>query len=140
MKWFLVMVSALMLGAPAMACDGLEVSDAWVREAPPGADVMAAYARLTNRGAKAITLEGASGPDFDSVEMHRTTMDKGTMRMLAEKSLRLAPGASTTFEPGGLHLMLFEPRRALKAGDKTTLTLQCGKTPTKVEFSVRAEP
>ena len=138
MNRFAMTAASLMFGARAMACDGLVVSDAWVREAPPGASVMAAYATLKNSGAKPIRLEGASGADFSSVEMHRTLMQDGTMRMLAEKSLPLPPGVSVKFEPGGLHLMLFDPRRALKAGDKTTLSLQCEKSATKVEFSVRA--
>ena len=138
MNRFFATAAALIFTARAIACDGLVVSDAWVREAPPGASVMAAYATLKNGGTKPIKLEGASGADFGSVEMHRTVMQDGTMRMLAETSLPLPPGASVKFEPGGLHLMLFDPSRALKAGDKTALSLLCGKSATKVEFNVRA--
>jgi copper(I)-binding protein len=133
-------VAALLLavGAPALACDGLEVSGAWIREAPPGSDVMAAYAQLHNAGKDSITLDGARSSDFGDVQVHRTSMENGKMRMRAEPRILLEPDATVSFEPGGLHLMLFGPKRALKAGDHVTLKLDCGKQSKAVDFTVRA--
>jgi copper(I)-binding protein len=129
----------LALSGAADACDGLDVSDAWIREAPPGADVMAGYAQLHNAGKTSITLDGARSADFGSVEVHRMSMENGTMRMRAEPRVELEPDATVAFEPGALHLMLFGPTRALKAGDRVTLKLDCGKHSKPVAFTVRAE-
>ena len=134
-------IAALLLLATStasFACDGLDVSNAWIREAPPGADVLAGYATLHNAGKAPLTIEGARGGDFGSVDIHRMSMENGTMRMRAEPQVLLEPDASVEFEPGGLHLMLFGPKHPLKAGDHVTLKLDCGKHSKAVDFTVRA--
>ena len=129
---------ALSLPGASLACEGLEIKDAWIREAPPGATVMAGYAHLRNGSAQSITLEGARSPDFGAVEIHRMDMEQGQMRMRHEPRILLEADATLRFEPGGLHLMLFEPRRKLKSGDRVQLRLDCGRTSLATEFSVRA--
>jgi copper(I)-binding protein len=48
-----------------------------------------------------------------SAEMHET---KGT-EMAPLPRLKLAPGDSTNFAPGGRHVMVFDLRKTVKAGD-----------------------
>lgn len=119
--WSLALL--LSTAAAANAAD-LQVNQPWVREAPPGASVQAAYMQLHNGGQTALKVIAISSPDFARVEMHRTEMKDGMARMLPVKSLDLAPGETLSLAPGGYHLMLFEPHRALRAGDRVQLQLQ----------------
>jgi periplasmic copper chaperone A len=128
-----------LVATPALACDALEVTGAWIREAPPGAHVMAGYATLRNAGDKPLTLDGVRSADFGSAEVHRTDMEGGHMRMRHEPRLLLEAGATAVLQPGELHLMLFEPRRSLKAGDRATLKFDCGTRSMSTDFTVRAE-
>ena len=134
----LVLLVAALAATPATACDGLAVDGAWIREAPPGA-MSVAYARLTNRGKRALVLDGARSADFGGAGLHRTLVDDQGMARMREGTLAIAPGASAALEPGGWHLMLFDPARILKAGDVVTLTLTCGKGERAFPFIVKAE-
>jgi periplasmic copper chaperone A len=57
---------------------------------------------------------------------------------MREGTLPIAPGASAMLEPGGWHLMLFDPARPLKAGDTVALTLTCGSGGREFTFTVKA--
>lgn len=135
-----LLAAALMIvSLPAAACPGLELADGWIREAPPGAVVMAAYARLRNTGTAALAVDKVRSPAFGAVELHRTVVENGVSRMLRGHDLRLAPGAGAVLEPGGWHLMLFRPVRPLKSGDQVTLTLDCGTAAQAFPFTVKSE-
>lgn len=133
-----MLAAALVFCGPALACEGLQVAGAWIREAPPGASVMAGYASLRNAGSSALTLDGVHSADFSAVELHRTQMQDGRMQMRAEPRLPLDPGAAAQLQPGGLHLMLFDPRRALQAGDRVAISFDCGGKSQTFDFTVRA--
>ena len=45
------------------------MSQAWIREAPPGATVMAGYAKLHNAGKQPLTLDGAVKLALDTVRL-----------------------------------------------------------------------
>jgi copper(I)-binding protein len=102
----------------------LVISDAWIREAPPGSAVLAGYLKITNRGTTQATVTGVSADDFSSVEIHRTVMENGMARMLSARQLDIPAGESFVLEPGGYHLMLFNPVRPLVAGDTVELLLE----------------
>jgi copper(I)-binding protein len=130
------MALAAGMGA-AHACPGLDVRDAWVREAPPGADVMAAYATLENRGARPLEIDGVGGADFAAAALHETVLKDGVAHMAHGRPIRLLPQRSVRLEPGGMHIMLFQPRRALKVGDRATLSLQCVASRRSFDFVVK---
>ena len=129
---------ALLACAPARACPGLQVEDAWIREAPPGAMMTAAYARLRNAGSRLLSIDGALGKDFAAAELHRTVVENGLSRMVHGEPLQLEPGATSALAPGGWHLMLMRPAHALKAGDQVPLALKCGREASEFIFTVRA--
>ena len=129
---------ALLACAPAQGCPGLEIKDAWIREAPPGAMMTAAYARLYNAGQRLLRIDGALGADFAGAALHRSVVENGISRMVHGEPLELTPGASGALEPGGWHLMLMRPVRALKAGDRVPLALKCGREATEYTFIVKA--
>jgi len=123
-KRIAVGVMLLMTCLLAVADSSIVVRDAWVREAPPGAAVLAAYFTLENTGTKEDKLVAVRGPDFDKIEIHATEIRDGIARMIALDALPIAPHAVVRLAPGGYHLMLHHPRRALAAGMSVKLELR----------------
>jgi hypothetical protein len=136
MKNALVIVAAL-ASTGAAACPGLEAEDAWIRQAPPGSMMTAAYARLVNTGKLPLVVDGARGKDFSGVELHQTQVQGGMSRM-RPGTLAIPAGGSVALEPGGWHLMLFGMTRGLAAGDTVPLTLTCGAGASEFPFTVKA--
>ena len=123
---YLLVLTTLTLCNIAQAADALEISHAWIREAPPSSKVLAAYMSINNQRETAITINGISSPDFESAEVHRTVINEGVARMLHIEQLEIPANGNVKLEPGGLHLMLFNPERTLTAGDTVTLTIHLG--------------
>jgi len=123
-KHFAVAVMLMMTSLLALADNTIVVRDAWVREAPPGAPVLAAYFTLENPGSKADKLVAVLCPDFDKIEIHATEIRAGVARMVALDALPIPPHAEVRLAPGGHHLMLHHPRRALAAGMNVKLELR----------------
>lgn len=122
---------------PAGAERAMQVSDAWVRAGPPGMAVLAGYMTITNTGDRELAVTKVSSPDFAMVHMHRTITRDGVTRMEAQEKLSVPAGGELSLAPGGLHLMLMRPNRALKAGDNVTLILHVGDLePITVEVPV----
>jgi len=123
-KRFAVAVMLMMTSLLALADNTIVVRDAWVREAPPGAPVLAAYFTLENQGSKADKLVAVLCPDFDKIEIHATEIRAGVARMIELDALPIPPHATVKLAPGGYHLMLHHPRRALAAGMNVKLELR----------------
>jgi copper(I)-binding protein len=64
----------------------------------------------------------------ETAEVHQMKMEKGMMRMRALPYLELPAGKAVELEPGGYHIMLFDLKRSLVAGQtlKLELTLEDG--------------
>ncbi|MCP1727111.1 copper(I)-binding protein [Natronospira proteinivora] len=122
-----VMHSALLLlcllAPSAWAAPQVLVEDPWVREAPPGTSVTAAYMTLTNQGEEAVELVSVSAREFARAELHETVHENDSASMQAIESLSIPAEGQVALEPGGKHLMLHEPRDELAAGDWVTLML-----------------
>jgi periplasmic copper chaperone A len=117
-------VLLLLLGPALVTADTtLTVEEPWIREAPPTASVMAGYMTLLNAGDTPVTVTAISSPDFKAAEIHRTVVEDGVARMLPVSQLVIPANSPVKLEPGGLHLMLFEPQRPLPAGETATLII-----------------
>ena len=115
---------ALLASAALAAGTDVRVENAWVREAPPGAEMLAGYMTVYNDGSAPVALTGASSPALGRIELHRTVMKNGVASMIAQKQVEIPAGAGVRFAPGGLHLMLFNPTRRLKEGQHIELSLR----------------
>jgi len=102
----------------------LSVQDAWVLEAPPGMKVMAAYMIIKNSSENSYELSSISSAQFEKVEMHRTIIENEQARMEKQNRMTVNAGDTLKFEPGGSHLMLFNPEVRLKSGDEVDLSLK----------------
>ena len=117
-------ISALAAIAAATEEPGISVRDAWVRETPPGIVMTAGYMVLQNRTSRPQVLVAASSSGFETVTIHRSIAKQGMTGMEHAPQIELLPNASLLFAPGGYHLMLSNPKRALHAGDRVDVTLK----------------
>ena len=106
-----------------MAGAAVDVETPWVREAPPASTVLAAYMVLKNTADTPRTITRIDSPDFRDAQIHRTVVEDGVAKMLPVKQLQLPASGNVTLEPGGLHLMLFDPQRPLRDGDSIILII-----------------
>lgn len=136
MRLILLLPLAALAGCdrPAADCSGLSVSDAWVRAAPPGADVTAGYFVVENHGEAPVLLTGAASPEFERVEIHRSRQMGGRTAMIPISALEIVPGESEAFAPGSFHLMLFGAGD-LSPGDGVRLELICGDNGGRLEVA-----
>jgi len=137
----LLLVILLAWNTLALAEVDVQVDHAWVREAPPGARMMAAYMTLINRGEEDITLVDVSSPAFSMVMLHKSVMVDGMARMSHVDELPIPAGASVALEPGSFHLMMPAPDTRLVSGDKVEFILEfTGDERIRVEAEVRKAP
>lgn len=117
------------------------IENAWVRAAPPGAMTLAGYATVRNPCARAFAITGVSSGDFAMSMIHETLVDNGISKMRHADSVSLPAHGEVRFAPGGRHLMLMNPKRKLKDGDKLkfTLTLADGRR-ISADFSILKDP
>ena len=117
----------LLLLLPMMAqAEYLEITDAWVRAAPPNARVMVGYATVTNTSEYEIWITGAGSEGFGAVELHETIEENGMATMIHLKFVKLQPGQTVNFKPGGKHFMLFRPVAPAKVNDSINFYLHLG--------------
>ncbi|RZA34654.1 MAG: copper chaperone PCu(A)C [Lysobacteraceae bacterium] len=106
------------------------MKDGWIRLPPVAMPMMAGFGRIANPCAMPVVIVSASSPAFGEVSIHETRTVDGVNRMREVEHLRLAPDDAATLKPGGLHLMLMQPRAPLKEGSKVVVEfkLQDGRT------------
>jgi hypothetical protein len=132
------LILALTLVAAASEQAGVSVRDAWVRESPPGVAMMAGYMALRNNTSRPQVLVAASSSGFETVMIHRTIVRDGMAGMEHAPQIQLSPNANLLFAPGGYHLMLMNPKRKLRAGDRVDIHLEFrGGLVLPVAFEVR---
>jgi len=79
---------------------------------------------ISNRGTDTAIIGAIESPDFERIEVHRTLVEDGVARMVPVEALQIAAAEQVALEPGGMHLMLYHPKRPLREGDSVTLELQ----------------
>ncbi len=122
---------------PIPAISQVTVSDAWVRGTVAGQKVTGAFMQLTSVADAALV--DVATPMAKFVEIHEMKKDGGMMKMQAIDRLPLPAGKPVGLEPGGYHVMLFDLKQPLKAGDIVPLTLTIeDKTGRKSTVEVKA--
>ena len=94
---------------------------------------------ITNNGATAVTLVGASTPRAQSVSIHesRTHMEMIRMQPMPQ-GLVIEAGKTVELQPRGYHLMLEMISKPLEEGERVPLTLQFDGAPAmEVELAVQ---
>jgi hypothetical protein len=137
----LIFAAAMLLPMSAMA--EIKVVDAWIPEAPPNAQAMAAFMVIENDDDKAVNVVSAFAPGFKTIELHKSVEVDGMHKMLKQDALAIPAMGSLTLKPGSYHIMLIgvqDPHP--KAGDVIPLRLdfEGGKSVTvDVPVKLRAD-
>jgi copper(I)-binding protein len=108
--------------SPAAQSEDVTARDAWARASAGKQANGAAYLTLTG-GAETDALVAVSTPVAATAELHESSTEGGVMRMRAVPSLRIPAGQTVSLAPGGYHIMLFDLKQPLKAGDTFPVTL-----------------
>lgn len=117
-----VLMTSAFNAIPAYARDCAPlVREAWLRLPPGQMPMLAGFGRIENGCPAPITIVGVSSPAFAESSLHETRIVDGISRMRALPELRIAPGGAATLKPGGMHLMLMQPRAPLKPGSKVVI-------------------
>ena len=120
-KHFLkLFVLALLLSA-CEANHSVAVLDAWARANAPDQTVGAAYMTLIS--AQDSTMVKVEADIAGTVQIHSMSMENNVMKMRMLEELPLPAGKAEKLAPGGFHLMLFDLKKPLTAGESVKLTL-----------------
>jgi len=120
------MVTLLALAPIAVHAEGtMMVENAWSRAALAGRTGVVYFTAMSMGGAD--RLISASTPVAEHAELHESMQSGGMSKMRPVASVPMTAGATVTFAPGGLHVMLIGLKRPLKEGDSFPLTLQFEK-------------
>ena len=119
----LLLTALLFLTGSVYAGSKIEVTGAWIREAPPSARMLAAFMVIRNSGDQDAILTGVDSPAFNHVMLHQSIVVDGVARMQHQDDIRIPAGGSVSLEPGSFHLMMPAPEPNLKAGDQAEFLL-----------------
>jgi copper(I)-binding protein len=114
-----VLLVALLAACTSEPQPPLVVSDVVVTRPMPGMKMSAAYLSLANNSNEVIRITRVASAQYESVQLHETTIEDGVARMRAIPVLEIAAGETVTLQRGGKHLMLMRPTSA-----SDTVTLQ----------------
>jgi copper(I)-binding protein len=116
-------VAALLVAGTAHAADApsVKASDGWLRVLP-GTLPAGGYVNFENLSDRAVSIVGASSPDYADAMIHRSSTDGGMGRMEMVDSVPLPPKGKVAFSPGGYHVMLMDAKHPVKPGDKVVVT------------------
>lgn len=119
---FSALFLSFLIAMPALAA-GIKIENAWVRAPAPGQAVVGGFLDITSSLSDA-SLVSASSPVAEVTELHEMSMKDAVMIMRPVPYIRLPKGQTIRLAPGGLHIMLIDLKKPLKAGDRVALTLK----------------
>jgi copper(I)-binding protein len=118
-------IALLLVPGAAHAADvqTVKTSQGWLRVLP-GNLPAGGYVSFENVSDRAVSIVGASSPDYADAMIHRSSTDGGMGRMEMVDSVPLPPKGTVAFSPGGYHVMLTDAKHPVKAGDKVVVTFK----------------
>ncbi|MGH8677350.1 MAG: copper chaperone PCu(A)C [Burkholderiales bacterium] len=97
------------------------MNNAWARATAPRQTVPGVYLAIASK--VDATLVAVHCEVAKIAELHVMKMDGSMMRMRAVDSIALPAGATVRHSQGGYHIMLFDLKRGITAGERVPLTL-----------------
>lgn len=120
----------LLLAVLLTACGAPEpplvIGELEITKPMPGRRMSAGYLVLANNTDEPLRITRVESPQFNSVEVHETTITDGVSRMRKLAELTVPAHDSVTLQRGGKHLMLMGPKDLEGA---VTLQFFSGGTP-----------
>jgi len=126
MKNLLVLITLLFCSL-ANACDShkeIKIKDSWVRPTMGGSHMTAAYMDIKNNCKEADVLYKVTSEQAGKIELHKVvTDDKGVSQMVQIDKIVIPAKQEVKLSPKGLHIMLFDVKSNLVAGEEVKMTL-----------------
>jgi len=98
----------------------VEVKDAWIRGTVAGQKATGAFMEITSKApARLVSVSSPAG----TAEIHGMKMENGVMKMFPVEAVELPAGRAAKLAPGGHHVMFFDLKQPLAAGDRVPLKL-----------------
>ena len=101
-----------------------------------GAKATAGYVGIKNDGDQEVVLTLKSVEGFKAVELHETVEKDSQMVMQKVDSFKIPAFTKMDLVPGGKHIMLFEPTREFKEGEKVQAIFMAGKHEIKLPLKM----
>ena len=143
MKFFVTLLYLVFFGAFSLHTYASEVTSGVMRIEHPWARASigpsrsgVVYFTLVNNGQTPDRLIAVSTPVAAHAGMHTHKMQDNVMRMRSVNLVEVLPGETTTFKPGGLHVMLMGMIEPLREGTHFPLILEFEITG-KIEITVQ---
>ena len=95
----------------------------WARASIGTGRPVAAFVTVINDGNRADRLVKIDTPVAAKAEVHETTTEDGVSRMNRIERLTIDPKNRVEFQPGGLHIMLFDLHMPIKDGETFPLDM-----------------
>ena len=114
--YFLLLFSDLAIG-------DIVIKNAWVRAAPSGSKIMAAYMIIDNQTSETITSSKIIANGFEKTEIHTSYVVDEISKMKKLNNLSIKGSESLVMEPGGLHLMLINPDEVPKRNSNVEILM-----------------
>jgi len=114
-----ITIAAIACAIPAFA--DVTINDAWVRGTLAGQKVTGAFMQIASTTDTALI--DASSPSAKFIEIHEMTKEGGVMKMKAIDRLPIPGGKAVELTSGGYHMMLFELKAPLNAGEVVPMKL-----------------
>lgn len=135
----LFLAAVLAAAVPCSAWAGeIRVESAWVREAPPMARATGVFMTIKNLSDKPDRLTRVESPAARAVEIHETRISGDMATMEPAPFVEIPAKGEVVLKPGGLHVMLIDPKGPIRAGETVPITLvfeNAGRI--SIEVSVR---
>lgn len=78
---------------------------------------------IENNTNQPVNIIKVSSPHFARVEMHLSKIVDGVAKMLPQQKLHIPANDKLILQSGSYHLMLFQPKQPLKAGDSVPMLI-----------------
>ena len=102
----------------------VEISDVRIYAPLPGSNMSVAYLTIANNSKEPLVIAEVSSPQFQTVEIHATSMTNDVARMRQLDALTIPPAQATELREGAEHLMLMGPVGEPVLGDPITLFIR----------------
>jgi hypothetical protein len=137
--FFLVPVLGLLLwGALNAQTPDVIAHDAWARVPLPSKTETALYVVVENHSSQKRAIVSVSSDSAAAAEMHQMTMVKMSMVMTPISQVAIPARGKTSFNPNGMHIMLYGLKSRPAIGDTLNVTLKLDDgTTVPVEATVR---
>ena len=123
--------AAVPVRAADVTVGAMHIVQPWARATPKGASAAAGFMTLTNSGTEPDRVTCVASEAAGRCEIHTMSLDNGVMKMRpVDGGLEIAPGATVTLKPSGLHVMLIDLKHPLEKDKMVGVTLKFEKAGT----------